>query len=392
MLGRLFARALAIRNTRATVIVATSGDTGSAAIAAFRSRPNVNIVVLHPKGRISEVQRRQMTTVLDENVHNIALEGSFDDTQAIVKALFADADFAARTNLTAVNSINFARIVAQCVYYFTAAAAFAEPPIFVVPTGNFGDVFAGEAAARMGLPIRSLVVATNTNDILTRALATGVYEPGAVRHTLSPSMDIQVASNFERALFEASGRDADWVRTAMAEFIRTRRVDIRPDVLKALRERYIAGSASNEETVAAIRRVHAETGRTIDPPYGGGLCRRGKKLNLGEGPVVFLATAHPAKFPEAIARAGLPPPALPLSLANLMQGKERCTMLPNDTAAVRPSFSKEPVIHDRNQQTCERPDRGQRRHAQPGKCRGGRVGGVRCAARDAARDGPVAHA
>ena len=216
---------------------------------------------------------------------------------------------------------------------FTAAAAFAEPPIFVVPTGNFGDIFAGEAAARMGLPIRSLVVATNTNDILTRALATGVYEPGAVRHTLSPSMDIQVASNFERALFEASGRDADWVRTAMAEFIRTRRVDIRPDVLKALRERYIAGSASNEETVAAIRRVHAETGRTIDPQTVGFVVA--EKLNLGEGPVVFLATAHPAKFPEAIARAGLPPPALPLSLANLMQGKERCTMLPNDTAAVR---------------------------------------------------------
>jgi threonine synthase len=336
LLGRLFTRALAKRHARATVIVATSGDTGSAAIAAFRSRPNIDIVVLHPKGRVSEVQRRQMTAVLDDNVHNVALEGSFDDTQAIVKALFADAEFAARTHLTAVNSINFARIAAQCVYYFTAAAAVDGAPAFVVPTGNFGDVFAGEAAMRMGLSVRRLVVATNTNDILARALATGVYESHGVTPTLSPSMDIQVASNFERALFEASGRDAGWVCSAMNEFARTRRLQIRPDVLTALRARYAAGHASDVETVAAIARVHAETGKTVDPHTAVGFAvAQSLGQALGQGPIVLLATAHPAKFPEAIAKAGLPAPAPPPQLANLMQGKERYTMLPNDRAAVR---------------------------------------------------------
>lgn len=341
LLGRLTSRALAKRKARATVIVATSGDTGSAAIAAFRSRPNVDIIVLHPKDRVSEIQRRQMTTIQDANVHNIALEGSFDDTQRIVKALFADAEFTARTHLMAVNSINLARIAAQAAYYFTTTATLSErsdsimPVTFVVPTGNFGDAFAGEAAARMGVEMRELVVATNANDILARALKTGLYEPGPVHHTLSPSMDIQVASNFERALFEASGRDSMWLSSAMAQFARDRRLFIPPHVLHALRRRYIAASATDEETVAAIARVHRETGRTIDPHSATGFAVAEKLKDQLEGPLVFLATAHPAKFPEAIAKAGLPPPPIPLQLKNIMDAPERFTVLPNDAARVR---------------------------------------------------------
>lgn len=350
LLGRLTARALAKRNAHATVVVATSGDTGSAAIAAFRSRPNVNIVVLHPKGRVSEVQRRQMTTALDDNVHNIALEGTFDDTQRIVKALFADTRFAAETHLTAVNSINLARILIQLVYYFWAADRLydpvpeqgwigvgnaADPLTFAVPTGNFGDVFAGEAALRMGLTADNFVMATNSNDILARALATGVYEPGPVHHTLSPSMDIQVASNFERALFLASGRDSDWVRSAMAQFARDGRLYIPPHVLHALRRTYIAGSASDDETIAAIRRVHDETGVTLDPHTATGFAVAEKLKDQFAGRLICLATAHPAKFPEAIAKAGLPPPEMPPQLANIMDAPERCTVLPNDVAAVR---------------------------------------------------------
>src|SRR6266699_2616250 len=247
LLGRLFARLLAKQNRRATVIVATSGDTGSAAIAALRGQPNVDVVVLHPEGRVSDVQRRQMTTVLDANVHNIALKGSFDDAQSIVKALFADADFAGRTKLTAVNSINFARIMAQCVYYFTAGAALGagsgRPINFVVPTGNFGDIFAGEAATRMGLAVSRLVIATNGNDILARTLGNGTYSAGEAQQTLSPSMDIQVASNFERALFEASGRDASWMSQAMQDFTATRRLEIPPHILRVLKERYLAARA-----------------------------------------------------------------------------------------------------------------------------------------------------
>lgn len=337
LLGRLTARALEKRKARATVIVATSGDTGSAAIAAFRSRPNVDIVVLHPKDRVSEVQRRQMTTVLDGNVHNVALEGSFDDTQSIVKALFADTEFAARTRLTAVNSINLVRILAQAVYYDWQDWDVSIPSegAYVVPTGNFGDVFAGEAMARMHGMANTLVVATNANDILARALKTGLYEPGPVHHTLSPSMDIQVASNFERALFEAAGRDSMWLSSAMAQFARDRRLFIPPHVLHALRRRYIAAGASDDETIAAIARVHRETGRTIDPHTATGFAVAEKLKDQLEGQMVFLATAHPAKFPEAIAKAGLPPPPIPPQLKNIMDAPERFTVLPNDASRVR---------------------------------------------------------
>lgn len=331
ILGRLFARALAKRGGRATVVAATSGDTGSAAIAALGDRPNIEVFVMHPKGRVSEVQRRQMTTAPFANVHNIALEGSFDDAQAIVKSLFADEEFARQTSLTAVNSINFARIAAQTVYYFTAAAQLNALPTFVVPTGNFGDIFAAEAAQRMGLATGNLVIATNQNDILFRTLQTGVYASGEAHPTLSPSMDIQVASNFERALFEASGRDAGWIRQAMASFSKTRSLTLPPAVLAALRARYTAHRSDDTETLATIARIHRDTGRLIDPHTAVAVSAAPKST----GPVVILSTAHPAKFPDAVERATGQTPPLPPRLAGLYDGKERLDTLPNDLASVR---------------------------------------------------------
>jgi len=334
VLGRLFARALAKRGGRATVVVATSGDTGSAAIAALGGLANIDVFVIHPRGRVSEVQRRQMTTSLHANVHNIALEGSFDDAQGIVKALFAQNDFARTAYLTAVNSINFARIAAQCVYYF-AAARIGGTPTFVVPTGNFGDVFAGEAASRMGLAMGKLVIATNANDILARALNEGVYAAGAVHATLSPSMDIQVASNFERALFEASGRNSGWLREAMAVFARDRRLVIPADVLAKLRARYSAQACDDAETLATMARIRRDTGRLIDPHTAVALSAARKIPGKTGGPVVVLSTAHPAKFPDAVARAtGISPP-LPPHLADLYEKEERMTVLANDGASVR---------------------------------------------------------
>jgi len=339
LMARLFARGLAKQNRRATVIVATSGDTGSAAIAAFRGRPELDVIVLHPKGRVSDVQRRQMTTALDSNVHNIALEGTFDDTQAIVKTLFADADFAGRTNLAAVNSINLVRILAQSVYYFTAAASLGaghgRPVNFVVPTGNFGDIFAGEAAARMGLSVARLAITTNVNDILVRALATGEYSAGHALPTFSPSMDIQVASNFERAIFEASDRDSAWVAEAMRAFGKTRRIMIPASALQALQRRYLAARADDEETIATIARIERETGFIIDPHTAVGLAAAEKLRDQLEGPIVALATAHPAKFPDAITRAIGRPSAFPARLGDLLAREERYTVLPNAISAIK---------------------------------------------------------
>jgi len=335
LLGRLFARALATRGGRATVLAATSGDTGSAAIAALGGLPNVDVFVIHPHGRVSEVQRRQMTTAPFDNVHNIALEGSFDDAQAIVKSLFADAPFAKAAHLTAANSINFVRIAAQSVYYFSAAAKLGSAPVFVVPTGNFGDVFAGEAAMRMGLGVERLVVATNSNDIMARALNDGIYAAGSARPTLSPSMDIQVASNFERALFEASGRDPVWLSEAMAEFGRTSRLALPAHILVALRARYAAASADDEETLAVIARLYRETGRFIDPHTAVALSAAFSAATEASGPVIVLSTAHPAKFPEAITRATGASPPLPRRLHALYENPERVSILPNDGAAVR---------------------------------------------------------
>ena len=331
--GRLFARALKKRGGRATVLAATSGDTGAAAIAALGGLENISVIVLHPNGRVSEVQRRQMTTSKFGNVHNIALDGTFDDAQSIVKSLFTEEDFANTVNLTAVNSINFARIAAQSVYYFTAAAALGVPASFVVPTGNFGDIFAGEAAARMGLPVQRLIAATNTNAIMVRALNEGYYEAGSAQHTISPSMDIQVASNFERALFEVSNRDIIGIRRAMGMFAKHHKLSLSPAWRTALRARYGAGSADDEETLATMARIFSETGRLIDPHTAVAVAVANKTQT--DGPVVMLSTAHPAKFPDAVAKATGRTPALPQCLGGLYEGAERMTVLPNDKTAIR---------------------------------------------------------
>jgi threonine synthase len=335
VLGRLFSRALAKRGGKATVVCATSGDTGSAAIAALGGLPHIQLFVMHPKGRVSEVQRRQMTTTPYANVHNIALEGTFDDTQAILKGLFADTDFSRSVNLTSVNSINFARIAAQCVYYFTATAQLGRPATFVVPTGNFGDIFAGEVAMHMGLAIERLVIATNANDIVARALNEGVYASGSVHASLSPSMDIQVASNFERALFEASGRDSGWVTEAMATFSRHGKLHLPEKVLGNLRGRYAAARCDDAETLETIRKLHAQLGRLIDPHTAVALHAAYQIRGRQVGPLVVLSTAHPAKFPDAVTEATGVTPVLPQRLAGLFQGVEKLTVLGNDKALVR---------------------------------------------------------
>lgn len=338
ILGRLFARALAQLGGRATIVAATSGDTGSAAIAALGGLPNIEIFVLHPRGRVSEVQRRQMSTSVHANVHNIALEGSFDDAQGLVKALFAQTEFADQIGLTAVNSINFVRIAAQSVYYFTATAALGKPATFVVPTGNFGDIFAGEAAMRMGLPVARLVIATNANDIMARALNNGVYQSGAAHHTLSPSMDIQVASNFERALFEASGRDAGWTSAAMNDFARTRRLELPQPVLDQLRSRYSAYACDDGDTIATIKAVAADTGQVIDP-HTAVAVHAARQIPASATPTVILSTAHPAKFPEAVNRAIGRDPAMPAALKKVMDLPEKLECLPNDLSLLRQFIS-----------------------------------------------------
>lgn len=347
LLARLIARELERNNTRATILVATSGDTGSAAIAAFGGLPRVEVFVLHPKGRVSEIQRRQMTASRCANVHNIALEGTFDDAQALVKQLFADREFEQTQSLTAANSINFVRIIAQSVYYFTATAKLGTPARFVVPTGNFGDIFAGEAALRMGLPIAGLVVATNANDILARALNDGVYAAHVAQSTLSPSMDIQVASNFERALFEAADRDHAWVSAAMEAFGRERTLTIPQKVLGSLRERYRAFSISDDETLATIGDAHRRLGRLIDPHTAVGLAAARRLPATAGTPTVVLATADPAKFPETVARAtGMVPP-LPPRLEQSYLEPERYSVLPNEARALRAFIEARSKSHER---------------------------------------------
>ncbi len=338
ILGRLFARALSRRGGKATIVAATSGDTGSAAIAALGGLPNIEVFVLHPKGRVSEVQRRQMTTSVHANVHNIALEGSFDDAQSIVKGLFAEKEFAREISLTAVNSINFVRIAAQSVYYFTATAALGKPATFIVPTGNFGDIFAGEAAERMGLAAKRLVIATNANDIMARALNDGVYESGDTHHTISPSMDIQVASNFERALFEASGRDAGWTRAAMETFSRDKRLVLPPLVLAELRSRYDARSSDDDDTLSTINAIASTSGRIIDP-HTAVAVNALRKFGFREEPMVVLSTAHPAKFADAVTNATGSPPPMPEGLQRVLDLPEKLETLPNNLSLIRQFIS-----------------------------------------------------
>jgi threonine synthase len=327
---------LASRGERTTIVVATSGDTGGAAVEAFRGRARADLFVLFPAGRISEVQRRMMTTAADDNVHAVAVEGTFDDCQAMVKSLFNHHAFRDRVRLSGVNSINWARIVAQVVYYFTAAATLGAPHrkvAFTVPTGNFGDVFAGYVAARMGLPVDRLVVATNVNDILVRTLATGVYEPREVVPTSSPSMDIQVSSNFERLLFEAYGRDGRAVRTLMNSLAQSRRFSLSGAALTEIRALFNADRADEDETAATMRTVLRETGRLIDPHTAVGIAVAEKEVRDPAMPMIVLGTAHPAKFPEAVKAACGIRPALPEWLSDLPARRERVETIAADAAA-----------------------------------------------------------
>jgi threonine synthase len=346
LLGLLFERFLSTRDTHLTVIGATSGDTGSAAIDALAGRAKVDIFMLHPVGRVSEVQRRQMTTVLAPNVHNIAVEGSFDDAQALVKAMFNDPQFAARHHLSAVNSINWARLMAQIVYYFYAAVRLGAPGrrvAFSVPTGNFGDVFAGYVAAKMGLPVERLIVATNVNDILHRALSTGDYSCGSVVPTAAPSMDIQVSSNFERLLFDMHRRDGAALSTTMRGFEADRRLAIPAAMLDANRTLLVSARIDPDTMTQAMRRTVEEADMLIDPHSAIGLAAARAADLPRDVPVITLATAHPAKFPDAVERATGRRPGLPRRIDGLFERTERYDTLPATLAAVEAYVSERAV-------------------------------------------------
>ena len=337
LLARLMDHALAARGERTTIVVATSGDTGGAAVEAFRGRERADLFVLFPHGRVSDVQRRMMTTANDNNVHALAVEGTFDDCQALVKGLFNHHAFRDRVRLSGVNSINWARIVAQVVYYFTAAATLGAPHrkvAFTVPTGNFGDVFAGYVAERMGLPVDRLVIATNVNDILARTLSTGTYDLRDVVATSSPSMDIQVSSNFERLLFEATGRDAAQVRAYMGSLAQSGRFSLSSQALSRIRALFNADRADEDETAATIRTTLRETSRLVDPHTAVGLAVAEKETRDPALPMIVLGTAHPAKFPDAVEAACGVRPALPDWLSDLPERPERATPMAVDQAAV----------------------------------------------------------
>jgi len=334
-LGRLFETFLGRTGGHVTIIGATSGDTGSAAIDALAGRAGVEVFMLHPKGRVSDVQRRQMTTVLAPNIHNIAIEGNFDDAQALVKAMFNDASFNNRFNLSAVNSINWARLMLQIVYYFYAAVRLGAPYArisFSVPTGNFGDVFAGHVARAMGLPIDRLIVATNQNDILHRALSQGDYSAGSVTPTDSPSMDIQVSSNFERLLFDLAGRDGAATAARMQGFEATRAMAIPPDHSAAAAAIFDSAAIGADAMRDAIRWAHEACDETIDPHTAIGLAAA--RASAGDLPVVTLATAHPGKFRDAVERACGVRPGLPLRARGIFDREERYDTLPAELGAI----------------------------------------------------------
>ena len=341
LLARMMDDALARRDRRATIVGATSGDTGGAAIEAFRGRQAIDIFILFPKGRVSPVQQRQMTCVDEKNVHAVAIDGTFDDCQALVKAMFNHTTFRDAVHLSGVNSINWARIVAQIVYYFAAATALGAPhrPVsFTVPTGNFGDIFAGYAAKSMGLPIEKLVIATNINDILARTIDTGTYEVRGVQPTASPSMDIQISSNFERLLFDAHGRDGGLVKSLMDRLQQSGSFSIANGPLDEIRALFSAGTTYEAQTASTIDQLYRDNGYLADPHTAVGLSVAEHFINAST-PMVTLATAHPAKFPDAVSAAvGIEPPAPP-ALARLMDRPERFSELANDLTAVEAFIS-----------------------------------------------------
>ncbi|MBZ9964986.1 threonine synthase [Mesorhizobium sp. BR1-1-2] len=342
LLARLMDHVLAERNQHATIVGATSGDTGGAAIDAFAGRSRTDIFILFPHGRVSPVQQRQMTTSKAENVHALAIEGNFDDCQGLLKDMFNDHGFRDRVSLSGVNSINWARIMAQIVYYFSSALSLGGPdrPIsFTVPTGNFGDIFAGYAAKKMGLPIERLVIATNDNDILARTFATGEYRTKGVFATTSPSMDIQVSSNFERLLFEASGRDPATVRRYMAGLKQSGAFTIEAAEIAGMRAEFDAGRADMNEVATTIRSTLAASNYLLDPHTAAAVhVAAGKASNAA--PMVVLGTAHPAKFPAAVEAASGVSPALPAWLGGLMTSEEKYTVLPSDLKMVEDYVSR----------------------------------------------------
>ncbi len=335
LIGQMMQAALAKTGERITIVGATSGDTGSAAMEAFRGLANVDLFILYPHGRVSDVQRRQMTTPSEANVYALAMDGDFDDCQARVKDMFNDFAFRDGVRLAGVNSINWARVLAQVVYYFSSAVSLGAPErsvSFTVPTGNFGDIFAGYIARKMGLPIEQLVIATNQNDILDRAMKTGDYVQNGVTASISPSMDIQVSSNFERALFDAYGRDGKAVAALMEE-LKAGGFHISQGALAMLRETFASGRCSEAETTATIQKAYAQTGEILCPHSAVGV--KVAEEHLGAAPMITLATAHPAKFPDAVEAAMGTRPQLPPRMADLFARPERVTRVPNDLGALQ---------------------------------------------------------
>ena len=334
LLGRLFDHILTQRNEKVTIVGATSGDTGSAAIDGVKNCDNVDIVILYPKGRVSDVQRRQMTTIDSPNVRTVAIDGTFDDCQDLVKAMFNDAAFRERNSLSAVNSINWARVMAQVVYYFEIARRVRGEFDVTVPTGNFGNVLSGWIAKQMGAPVRHLVVASNENDILTRFFESLAMTVTGVHPTLSPSMDIQVSSNFERLLFEMNGRDGGLTAEQLKVFRDKGTLSVEHDQYQQwIAPTFRAGRANNHDTLSTIRQVHESTGMLIDPHTAVGV-KAAREFAEDGVPMITLATAHPAKFPDAVERATGVRPELPAHLSNLFDLPEQSTDLPNDLAAV----------------------------------------------------------
>jgi len=336
LIGQMFQASLTRSGKRITIVGATSGDTGSAAIEAFRGLSNVDVFILFPHGRVSEVQRRQMTTPSEDNVHALALDGDFDDCQAALKDMFNDFEFRDGVNLAGVNSINWGRVLAQVVYFFSSAVALGAPHrkvSFTVPTGNFGDIFAGYIAKRMGLPIEQLVIATNQNDILHRTLETGAQVKEGVVPSISPSMDIQVSSNFERALFEAYGRDGATVAEQMDDLKSKGAFTISQGAIEMLRDTFASGRASEDETYAAIKSELTRSGELLCPHSAVGV--KVGDAHQSDVPMITLATAHPAKFPAAVEKATGQHPPLPPHMADLYEREERVTRVPNDLAALQ---------------------------------------------------------
>ena len=332
LIGQMFQVALKKRNERVTIVGATSGDTGSAAIEAFGGLDAVDVFILYPHGRVSEVQRRQMTTPQHENVHALALDGPFDDCQARLKDMFNDFEFRDTVRLAGVNSINWARVLAQVVYYFSSAVSLGAPErsvSFTVPTGNFGDIFAGYIAKHMGLPIEDLVIATNQNDILHRCLSTGEYRMDKVLPSYSPSMDIQISSNFERALFDAYDRDGAAVADLMDGLKTDNGFSLSQGIIDRLRQYFSSGAVSEQETLDCIRETMQNTGEILCPHSAIGVHVAGRLRNK-DVPMITLATAHPAKFPDAVEKASGTRPALPERMSNLFQRDERLSQVSNN--------------------------------------------------------------